>query len=205
MASRKSDFEPERTALLLIDLQNDIVTEKGAFGRAGHMPPEAMGLGQRLRPLAEQIRASGGWIVSTHFTLVPDKRGEPFISDYMKGLRPFLGKGDLVAGSWGHKLIDDLAPADIAVEKIALSAFYMTRLEWVLRRADIATLLVAGFSTNGSVSSTVRDATLRDFKVFVLEDGCAAFPPEAHRAAIGDLATLATVRQIKDIAALLKP
>ena len=50
----------------------------------------------------------------------------------------------------------------MAVEKVAYSAFYMSRLEWVLRKAEITTLLVAGIVTNGGVASTVRDAHVRE-------------------------------------------
>ena len=56
------------------------------------------------------------------------------ISPHLATLRPFLRKGDFAPGAWGHQLVEELAPADVSVEKIAYSAFYMTRLEWVLRK-----------------------------------------------------------------------
>ena len=113
-------------------------------------------------PLADLVRARGGWIVSTHFTLVPGKDGEPLISPHLRTLRPFLSRGDFQPGLWGHALVDELAPADLAVEKIAYSAFYMTRLEWLLRKMGIDKLYVAGLVTNGGITSTVRDAHVRD-------------------------------------------
>src|SRR5690349_16719608 len=119
-----------RTALVLVDLQNDFLHPQGAYGRAGQGAPEIAALPARLKPLAEAMRRAGGWIVSTHFTLVPGKGGEPFISPHLKKLRPFLGRGDFAPGSWGHALVDELAPADLAVDKVAYSAFYMSRLEW---------------------------------------------------------------------------
>jgi nicotinamidase-related amidase len=70
------------------------------------------------------------------------------------------------------------------VEKIAYSAFYNTRLEWLLRRLGITRLIVAGIVTNGGVAATVRDAAVRDFHVTLLEDGCAAFDPASHASAI---------------------
>ena len=65
------------------------------------------------------------------------KGGEPLISPHLRTLRPFLSRGDFQPGLWGHALVDELAPADLAVEKIAYSAFYMTRLEWLLRKLGI--------------------------------------------------------------------
>ena len=129
---------------------------------------------QRLKPLVDLSRQSGVLIGATLFTLVPGRGGEPIISPHLKKLRPFLAKGDFAPGSWGQQLVDELAPADISVEKIAYSAFYMSRLEWVLRMRHRA-IIFAGIVTNGGVASTVRDAQVREFDCTVLEDGCAAF------------------------------
>ena len=187
------ELRPEATGLLLVDLQNDFLHPEGAYGRAGQSAPEITALPGRLAPLAAALRKAGGWIVSTQFTLVPGRGGAPFISAHLKELRPFLGKGDFCPGAWGHQLVEALQPADLSVEKVAYSAFYMTRLEWVLRRAGIETLIVGGIVTNGGVASTVRDAHVRDLKTIVLSDGCAAFRPEVHDAALADLATVATI------------
>lgn len=188
-----------RTGLLIVDLQNDFLDPQGAYGRAGQTSPDIAALPARLAPLAGQLRAGGGWIISTQFTLVPLKGGEPLISPHLKALRPFLAKGDFAPGSWGHQLVDTLAPADIAIEKVAYSAFYMTRLEWVLRKCDIQRLLVCGIVTNGGVASTVRDAHVRDFDVTVLSDGCAAFSPAVHDTAIDALRPVCRVAGIAEI------
>lgn len=186
-------IDAQRTALLIVDLQNDFIHEDGAYGRAGLNVEDIAVLPQRVKRVADAMRLRGGWIVSCHFTLVPGKDGEPFIADHLRKLRPFLGTGDFAPGSWGHDLVDDLQPSDLAVEKIAYSAFYMSRLEWVLRRAGIETLAVAGIVTNGGVASTARDAHVRDFHTIVLQDGCAAFSRAVHEAAISDLATVCEI------------
>jgi len=184
---------PQRTALLLVDLQNDFLHPEGAYGRAGQKAEAIAALPGRLLPLANAMRQKDGWIVSTHFTLVPGKGGEPFISEHLKSLRPFLAKGDFAPGSWGQALVDGLQPADITVEKVAYSAFYMSRLEFALKRAGIDTLIVGGIVTNGGVASTVRDAHVRDFQTIVLSDGCAAFRTEVHDTSISDLSTISRV------------
>jgi ureidoacrylate peracid hydrolase len=193
------------TALLLGDLQNDFLHPKGAYGRAGQTSAEIAALPARLKPLADAMRKRGGLIAATLFTLVPGRGAEPIISAHLKALRPFLAQGDFAPGSWGQQLVDELAPADVAVEKIAYSAFHASRLEWSLRKCGIERLIVAGIVTNGGVASTVRDAQVREFDCTVLEDGCAAFAPELHRAAIDGLrpvARIATVAEaIKEIEA----
>ncbi len=190
-----------QTGLLIVDLQNDFLDPNGAYGRAGQTSPEIAALPERLAPLADQIRHSGGWIISTQFTLVPMKGGEPLISPHLKMLRPFLTKGDFAPGSWGHSLVDRLAPADLSIEKVAYSAFYMTRLEWLLRKCDIRKLIVCGIVTNGGVASTVRDAHVRDFDVTVLSDGCAAFSPDVHETAIAALKPVCRVATVADMVA----
>ena len=186
----------QATALLLCDLQNDFIHPDGAYGRAGCGSPEIAALPARLAPLVAHLRAAGGLVVSTHFTLVPGRGGEPFIGAHLAALRPFLGRGDFAPGGWGHAVVDALGPADIAVEKVAYSAFHMSRLEWVLARAGVRRLLVAGIVTNGGVASTVRDAQVRDFEVTVLEDGCAAMTPALHHAAIEGLRPVAAMRSV---------
>lgn len=184
-------FEPSTSALVLVDLQNDFLHAEGAYGRAGQKSDSIAALPARLAPLAAAMRAAGGWVVSTHFTLVPGKGGEPFILDHLRKLRPFLAKGDFVPGAWGHALVDSLQPADISIEKVAYSAFYQSRMDFALRRAGIRTLIFGGIVTNGGVASTLRDAHARDFRTVVLTDGCAAFKPVVHATAIADLSTIA--------------
>jgi nicotinamidase-related amidase len=184
---------PDQTALLICDLQNDFLHPKGAYGRAGQTAPEIAAIVPRMVPVAAAYRAAGAWIVSTHFTLQPGRGGEPFISPHLKTLRPFLTRGDFVPGSWGHALVDDLGPSDMAIEKVAYSAFYMSRLEWVLRKAGISALHVCGIVTNGGVASTVRDAHVRDFAVSVIGDGCAAFSPRVHDEALAGLKPVARI------------
>jgi ureidoacrylate peracid hydrolase len=198
------DFDPKTTALMLVDMQNDFLHPKGAYGRADQKSEAIAALPDRLVAVAEAMRAAGGWIVSTHFTLVPGKGGKPFISPHLRKLRPFLDKGDFQPGAFGHQLIDALQPADLTVEKVAFSAFYQSRLEWVLNRAGLKTLIFGGIVTNGGVASTLRDAHVRDFHCVALEDGCAAFSDTAHDNSIGSLSTIADVACCDEVITALK-
>jgi ureidoacrylate peracid hydrolase len=189
----------QTTALLVCDLQNDFVHPDGAYGRAGLRTPAIGALADRLKPLADRLRARGGWVVQTQFTLVPGRGGEPLISPHLLSLRPFLRRSDFCPGAWGHQMMDALQPADLSVEKIAYSAFYMSRLEWILRRCGITRLLACGIVTNGGVASTVREAHVREFDVTVLEDGCAAFTEAVHITAIDALRPVCRVASIATV------
>jgi ureidoacrylate peracid hydrolase len=189
-------MNPAATALILGDLQNDFLHPDGAYGRAGVGSTAIAALPQRLAPMVQAARARGILVVATLFTLVPGRGGAPIISPHLKALRPFLAAGDFAPGSWGQQLVAELAPADVAVEKVAYSAFHASRLEWVLRKCGIEELLVTGIVTNGGVASTVRDAHVREFACTVIEDGCAAFSDELHRAAIEGLRPVAQIATI---------
>jgi ureidoacrylate peracid hydrolase len=188
------------TALLLADLQNDFLAPGGAYGRAGVTSPELSALGDRMRPVVQAARAAGVPIISTQFTLIPVRGGEPLIAAHLAERRPFLGEGDFAPGSWGHDLVDDLAPADVVVAKVAFSAFHASPLEYVLRSLGVSTLIVSGILTNGGVASTVRDAHVHGFETWLIDDGCADLTVASHEAA---LASLAGVSQIVDCASVL--
>jgi ureidoacrylate peracid hydrolase len=128
--------------------------------------------------------------------LGPPYVAEPIISPHLAALRPFLKKGDFAPGGWGQQLVDALAPADVHVEKIAYSAFHASRLEWVLRKCGVEQLYFTGIVTNGGVASTVRDAHVREFECTVIEDGCAAFGEDVHRAAIEGLKPVAKMTTV---------
>ncbi len=195
---------PDRIGLVIVDLQNDFLHPDGAYARGGATSPAIAALPARVKPVVDAVRAAGGWVISTHFTLVAGKGGEPFMSPHLKALRPFLGKGHFLPGSFGHALVDELQPADLSVEKIAYSAFYMTRLEWVLRKAGIEALVFCGIVTNGGVASTLRDAHVRDFSCLLLSDGCAAFSQEVHDANVAALRSVADVMTCAQFTAALK-
>jgi nicotinamidase-related amidase len=186
------------TALILGDLQNDFIHPNGAYGKASQSTADIAAVPPRLARLVKLARERGILTVATLFTLVPGRDGEPIISPHLNQLRPFLKKGDFAPGGWGQQLVDELAPADINVEKIAFSAFYMSRLEWVLRKCGIEHLYFTGIVTNGGVASTVRDAHVREFHCTVIADGCAAFSRELHEAALAGVQPVAKVITVAD-------
>ena len=188
-----------KTALVIIDLQNDFLDANGAYARGGDTNPPALLLPARVAGVARALKAAGGLVVASQFTLWPDANGEPMVSPHLKALRPYLKKGDFAPGSWGQANVDALAGLiDVTVSKVAYSAFFKTQLDWVLRRAGIDTVAVCGIVTNGGVASTVRDAHMRDYRTLVLADGCAAFGEERHQTSLADMRNVAEVMNCAD-------
>ncbi len=183
-----------KVALIIVDLQNDFLAPDGAYARGGAASESARALPARVAEVARAVKAGGGLVVASQFTLWPDAQGEPMISPHLLALRPFLRRGDFAPGSRGQANVAELAPLiDVSVSKVAYSAFFNTQLDWVLRHAGINTVAVCGIVTNGGVASTVRDAHMREYHTIVLSDGCAAFKPEVHATSLADMGTVAHV------------
>ena len=185
---------PTRLGLVIVDLQNDFLSPQGAYARGNTVSAEALLLPDRVAPVAQAVKQHQGLVAASLFTLWPDTQGQPMISPHLLERRPFLRAGDFAPGSWGQTNVEAIAPwVDVAVCKVAYSAFFNTQLDWVLRRAGVNTVVVCGIVTNGGVASTVRDAHMRDYRTVVLSDGCATFSEAAHQAALTDMASVAEV------------
>ena len=193
-------LDPKKTALVFIDMQNDFLHPEGAYGRASQTSESIGKLIDTVDPVLKNFRENGAFIISTQFTLIPGRGGEPLIDPHLKALRPFLKKGDFCPGEFGHDLIEKLKPADFYIEKVAYSAFYQTRLEFVLRKMGIENLVFSGIVTNGGVASTARDAHTRGFNTFVLSDGTAAFQSDVHHTSINALGALVQVPSCEEMA-----
>jgi ureidoacrylate peracid hydrolase len=187
-----------KTALVIVDLQNDFLAPDGAYARGGCANPAAQALPAHVAPVARAVKAAGGLVVASQFTLWPGVDGLPMISEHLLALRPFLRAGDFAPDSHGQACVDELRPlVDVAVQKVAYSAFFNTQLDWLLQRCRIERVAVCGIVTNGGVASTVRDAHMRDYQTWVLSDGCAAFTAEAHDNALADMRTVARVADVE--------
>ena len=193
-----------RVGLVIVDLQNDFLSPDGAYARGKTVNAEARLLPDRVASVARAVKQHQGLVTASLFTLWPDTQGEPMISPHLLERRPFLRKGDFAPGSRGQANVDAIAPyVDVAVFKVAYSAFFNTQLDWVLRRAGVDTVAVCGIVTNGGVASTVRDAHMRDYHTLVLSDGCMAFSAEVHDAALKDMSSVAEVMTCQQFVASL--
>jgi ureidoacrylate peracid hydrolase len=198
-------LKPERTCLLMVDMQNDFLHEEGAYARAGCTAPALSALAPRLASVADVVRRWGGWTAVTLFTLVPGRGGEPFVAPHLKRLRPFLAKGDFAPGSWGQDAVAALKPVDFLVEKVAYSAFHQSRLDFTLRKAGIDTLIVGGIVTNGGVASTLRGAHVLEYDTVLLSDGAAAFDPRVHAVTVEALGAISPVVTCAELIGALGP
>ena len=177
--------DPQRTAVVLIEYQNDFTSEGGALHGAVAGVMESTGMLENTRRLVEQARAAGATIVHAPITFAP---GFGELPDHPYGiLKGVVDSTAFVKGSWGAEIVDDLAPqeGDIIVEgKRGLDAFATTNLDFILRARGITTIAIGGFLTNCCVESTMRSGYEKGYRVVTLSDCVAATSPEEHDNAI---------------------
>ena len=177
--------DPKRTAVVLIECQNDFASEGGALHSAVRHVMESTAMMDNTRRLVEAARAAGATIVHAPIAYVPGY-GELALHPYgiLKGV---VDASAFVKGEWGAEIVDELAPqeGDVIVEgKRGLDSFGTTNLDFILRSRGITTIALGGFLTNCCVESTMRTGYEKGYYVITLSDCVAATSAEEHENAI---------------------
>ena len=154
--------DPARTALVVVDMQNDFVREGG-----GLLVPDAKATIPAIRMLLELARANGVRVVYSQDT---HRDGDPEWRIWPEHARE---------GSWGWEIVDELAPApdDVVLRKPRYDAFYGTPLNHLLRLWGVDTLVMCGTVANICVHYTAASAALRWYEVVIPRDAISALDP----------------------------
>jgi ureidoacrylate peracid hydrolase len=180
------DVDPKRTALVLIEYQNDFTTEGGTLHDAVKGVMDETGMLENSRRLVDEARKAGATIIHAPISFAPGY-GELGNPDKVYGiLKGVIDSNSFVKGTWGVEICDEMAPqeGDIVVEgKRGLDTFATTNLDFVLRSNDIETVVIGGFLTNCCVESTMRSAYEKGYDVITLTDCTAATSDEEQRVA----------------------
>jgi len=177
--------DPKRTAIVLIEYQNDFTSDGGALHGAVAEVMERTGMLENTRRLVAAARAAGVTVVHAPIMFAP---GYGELSDHPYGiLKGVVDSTAFVKGGWGAAIVDALAPqaGDVVVEgKRGLDTFATTNLDFILRARGITTIALGGFLTNCCVESTMRTGYEKGYDVITLSDCVAATSPEEHENAI---------------------
>ncbi len=178
-------MDPKKTAVVLIEYQNDFTSEGGSLHDAvkGVMEQERM-LPNTVEAV-EQARELGATIIHAPITFTHDYHElSPTPYGILKGV---VDSQSFRKGTWGAEIVQDLTPAeqDIVVEgKRGLDAFASTNLDFILRSRGITTIALGGFLTNCCVESTMRTGYEKGFDVITLTDCTATLSEEEQRLAV---------------------
>jgi ureidoacrylate peracid hydrolase len=182
--------DPRRTALVVIDMQNDFCHVDGFYGKRGADLSRMPGVASQIDALVTQARAQKMLIlwVRAHYDEIV--MGDP-MAEVLN--RPGRTSGSCLAGTFGADWYGPLRPIDaeneIIVTKHRYSAFWDSPIDLYLRSNSIENIVVTGTSTDVCVESTVRDAFFRNYFVTVPNDATYS-SPQHHAAALVDIARL---------------
>ncbi|MFC0407193.1 cysteine hydrolase [Roseomonas elaeocarpi] len=178
-------MDPRKTALLLIEFQNDFTAEGGAQHAAVQAVMRQTDMLAHSQAVAAEARRRGVTILHAPISFAenyPEIPAEPY--GILAGI---VQSRAFRKGSWGAGICVEMSPqeGDIVVEgKRGLDCFASTNLDFILRQRGIANLAIAGFLTNCCVESTMRSAYERGYRVVTLTDCVATLSPEEQRASI---------------------
>jgi|SRR6266536_2715184 gluconolactonase len=197
-------LDPKRTAMLIQDLQNDVMIEGGAFAESG-APEHAkqQNVVENVKALADAMRKAGGHVIHVWYIVEEGAPGLKLNAPLFYDVKEANG---LVRGSWGAAPADGLEPqqGDHVVEKMRMSAWQGTKLETLLTGLDVDTIVVAGAWTNMSIEHTARTGADKGYVMIVPEDGCSTINADWHNASINyALQNVSTVTDCKTVAAAL--
>ena len=177
-------LDPQRCAMIIQDLQNDVIMDGGAFADSG-APAHARSqrVVDNVRRLADAARARGVVIIHVWFIVEPGAPGVTLNAPLFEGL---VDSKALVRGSWGAAPVAGLEPrpGDFIVEKMRMSAWEGTRLETILRATGRDMIIETGAWTNMSIEHTARTGADKGYFMIVPEDCCSTMNAEWHNASI---------------------
>jgi gluconolactonase len=194
MADEALSLDPARCALIIQDLQNDVIIEGGAFADSGS-PEHAkeQNVVENVKALAAKAREKGVPVIHVHYLVEKGCPGLKLNAPLFEGLKE---TDALVRGSWGAAAAEGLEPqdGDHVVEKMRMSAWHDTNLESLLEELGRDTIIVTGAWTNMSIEHTSRTGADKGYYMVVPEDGCSTMNADWHNASINfALQNVATV------------
>ena len=197
-------IDAARAALIIQDLQNDVMIEGGAFADSG-APEHAkeQNVVENVKELAAACRAKGVPVIHVHYIVEEGAPGLKVNAPLFEGVK---NGNALVRGTWGAAPAEGLEPqdGDLVVEKMRMNAWEGTRLESLLAGLGRDTVIVTGAWTNMSVEHTSRTGADKGYYMIVPEDGCSTMNADWHNASINyALQNVATVTDCASVKAAL--
>jgi ureidoacrylate peracid hydrolase len=193
-----------RTAILVIDMQNDNLHPDGAFaafGAAQHAQEQDVVANVRI--VLDAAREVGAPIFHNRIVAYPAPVG---LGGANAPIFRMIGPESLKIGTWGAEIIEGLDPRDDepVLDRIRMSAFHGSALDVMLRNLAVTDVVIVGVWTNMAVEHTARDAADFGYAVTVVSDATSSINADWHRVALGyALTNIADIRTAEEVAATL--
>jgi ureidoacrylate peracid hydrolase len=183
--------DPEHTALLIVDVQNEFCAPGGMMDREGNDLSAVQEMAAALPRLIAEARSASVLVVFVRNVYTTESNH--YLSDVWLEQASRRRKGSYTVwpvcapGSWEGDFYGDVQPGpeEPIITKHRFSAFHNTDLETVLRARSVRTVVLAGVASNVCVETSAREAFVRDYYVVFLSDGTATYSRPAHEATLG--------------------
>jgi gluconolactonase len=205
MSDEVLQLDPRRCALIIQDMQNDVIIEGGAFADSG-APAHAIAQNAvaNVAELASACREAGVPVIHIWYIVEEGSAGLKQNAPLFQGVK---GANALVRGTWGAAPAEGLEAqdGDHVVEKMRMNGFYETRLDILLRGLGADQLIITGAWTNMSIEHTARHGADAGYEVVVASDGTSTTGEEWQNAALNYAMTnVAKVATCTEIATALR-
>jgi gluconolactonase len=195
-------LDAKSTALIIQDLQNDVIIEGGAFADSGAPAhATAQNVVGNVAGLADAFRAAGAPVIHVWYIVEEGAAGLKQNAPLFQGVKD---ANALVRGSWGAAPVDGLEPkdGDHIVEKMRMNGFFQTRLDILLQGLGVDTIVISGAWTNMSIEHTARHGADAGYNAVVVSDGTSTTGDEWQQAALNyamtNVAQVATCAEVAD-------
>ncbi len=203
----------EKSALLIVDMQNDFLHRDGSFAHVARENPEAKidipfltGTISHVKRLADAFRAAGRPVIYLAHVLKPDYSDATW-PYWLLGMTPASGnRTHCVEGTWGAQIIDELRPqeGEHLIAKKGFGGFSNTPLDTVLRNIGVTTCVVSGVTTCVCVSTTVRGGLEYNYRMILVSDAVAEVDRDTHDAELKTMSRVfADVKTTDEVIGLL--
>jgi nicotinamidase-related amidase len=202
-----------KSALIIVDMQNDFLHRDGNFSHIAREHPEfeidmpfLIDTIPNVKRLADAFRAAGRPVVYLAHVLKPDYSDAAF-PYWRVGIEPTSGnRTHCVEGTWGAQIIDDLKPqeGDHLIVKKGFGGFSNTPLDTVLRNMGVTTCVVSGVTTCVCVSTTIRGGVEYNYRIILVGDAVAEVDRVTHEAELKTMARIfADVKTTDEVTGML--
>lgn len=175
---------PKKSALIVQDLQNDVIIDGGAFADSGApVHAKSQKVVANVKALAEAARAKRMPVIHVWYIV---EKGAPGLKQNAPLFKDIKGANALVRGTWGASPVRGLVPkkGDFVVEKMRMCAFQDTNLDTLLKGLGVERLVITGAWTNFSIEHTARTGADMGYEATVISDGTSTVDDEWHHAAL---------------------
>jgi gluconolactonase len=195
-------IDSNRSALVIQDMQNDVIIDGGAWADSGAPQHAAsQNVVANVAALADAAREAGVPVIHVHYIVEKDAVGLKLNAPLFQGVKE---ANALVRGTWGAAPAEGLEPkpGDHVVEKMRMNAFHDTKLHTLLQGLGVETLVITGAWTNMSIEHTARHAADAGFEAVVVSDGTSTVNDEWQNAAlsyaVGNVAAVMTCAEVTE-------